>query len=299
MPRKINLKKFKLGGANLTNTSNLSKPNAIIPQPTSNKLNRKILPKLPVKPNIKKIFTIILIIILIILVIWLGTYIYKRLTSSGNTPGFKTNKIIPYIHDGKMPKKISGGLLPVSSEGNEYTYNFWLYVNDYTYRYSEDKCVMYRGIETDQDAANPGIWLLKKTNTLRVTIGTQTKSNNDLSTINNIIDSEDNIETGGCSSNSSETNNSKCDIVNFPLQRWVNLSIALNNQTLDIYMDGKLEKSCVLSGAPNLSRGNLYVSKDGGYNGFLANLSVSNRSLDSDTIYDIYKNGPKIKATLF
>ncbi len=54
-----------------------------------------------------------------------------------------------------------------------------------------------------------------------------------------------------------DTNNVKpgcdhCDIEYFPLQRWVSVNIAITNNVLDISIDGKLKKSCVLSGSPSV-----------------------------------------------
>jgi len=40
----------------------------------------------------------------------------------------------------------------------------------------------------------------------------------------------------------------KCAISNFPLQAWVNLIISLYGRTLDVYVDGKLVRTCVLPG---------------------------------------------------
>ena len=245
----------------------------------------------------KKIISILLLIVLIILVIALGVYLYRRFFSNDAIIGLKINKVIPYIHDGKMPKKIRAGLVPVSSQGNEFSYNFWIYVNDYTYKYNEDKCILYKGMETDQMSANPGIWLLKKTNTLRVNIGTQTEPTDTVSDINDVLD--EGSTNLGCANDSDITKKSSCDIKNFPLQRWVNVNVSLHNQTLDIYLDGKLEKSCILTGAPNLNKGNLHLSANGGYNGYISNLQVSNRALNSEHVYDIYTKGPKIKPGLF
>merc|ERR1712070_804360 len=36
----------------------------------------------------------------------------------------------------------------------------------------------------------------------------------------------------------------KCDIINIPLQRWVHLALVMHNKTLDVYLNGKLARSC-------------------------------------------------------
>ena len=51
----------------------------------------------------------------------------------------------------------------------------WIYINDYDYRVGEDKCVLMKGYTANgEDQVNPGIYLLKNTNTLRVQISLET-----------------------------------------------------------------------------------------------------------------------------
>ena len=104
-----------------------------------------------------------------------------------------------------------------------------------------------------------------------------------------------------------EPNVEICDVENIPLQRWVNINVAVHDNVIDIAMDGQLVKSCILSGAPYIStEESLYVSPKigssgaaGGFNGYLSNLQYTNKSLPLNKIYQIYKNGPTIKKGMF
>lgn len=82
-----------------------------------------------------------------------------------------------------------------------------------------------------------------------------------------------------------------CDIVDIPLQKWVHIGIVLWNRSLDVYLNGKLARSCALKGIPNINDGNVYVTQNGGYKGDLASLRYFNRALNASEIYDIYKQG--------
>lgn len=48
-----------------------------------------------------------------------------------------------------------------------------------------------------------------------------------------------------------------CMINNFPLQRWVNLIVSLNNRTMDVYLNGKLVRTCILPAPANIDQ---YIS---------------------------------------
>ena len=179
-----------------------------------------------------------------------------------------------------MPKKIRSGLIPGSSQGNEYTYNFWIYVNDYTYKYNEDKCIMYKGMETDQSSANPGIWLLPNTNTLRVQIGLETG----IDKCAPGLDGEDENEAVDV-----------CDVEDIPLQRWLNFNVSLYNSSLDIFMNGKLHKSCHLKGFPKVNKGHMHICNNGGFNGYISNVKFTNKALPLTMVEGIYKSGPSLQ----
>ena len=64
-------------------------------------------------------------------------------------------------------------------------------------------------------------------------------------------------------------------------------------------MDGDLVKSCILSGSPLSTKGDMHVCQDGGFNGYLSNLKYSNKPLSTSTISSIYKSGPTLKKSWF
>jgi hypothetical protein len=90
----------------------------------------------------------------------------------------------------------------------------------------------------------------------------------------------------------------ECKIENIPIQKWVHLVVSVYNNNIEIYMDGKLNKTCSLSGFPKPNIYNMHVTPNGGFNGFIAQLDYSNAALPVDKIYDIYSKGPKINKSL-
>ncbi len=87
----------------------------------------------------------------------------------------------------------------------------------------------------------------------------------------------------------------ECTIENIPIQKWVHLVVSVYNNNIEIYMDGKLHKTCNLSGFAKPNTYNMHVTPNGGFNGFIAQLDYSTAALPIDKIYNIYISGPKLE----
>lgn len=230
------------------------------------------------------IFVIIGIILLIVILCVLGYFLYKHFSKIRKQMS-KSKLLVPYIRDASIYKSFSNSSIPQSLSGNEYNINMWLYINTYSYRLNEDKCILFKGdinnsIINDIDDlatenANPSIWLKKNENTLVVKVGLDT-----------LLDGNDGIKTD------------ECEFKNFPLQKWVNVNVSMRNNVLDIFIDGKLVKSCILKGSPTVNSGDIHLCKQGpngyGFNGYISRLEYTNKALDYDTIINNYKKGPVV-----
>jgi hypothetical protein len=88
-----------------------------------------------------------------------------------------------------------------------------------------------------------------------------------------------------------------CDAPEINLQRWVLITVVLNNRTCDVYLDGKLTRSCVLPNYFKVETGSgmkvsPVIAGHGGFNGYVQLTSVSNYALNPEEIYRIYSAGP-------
>ena len=90
----------------------------------------------------------------------------------------------------------------------------------------------------------------------------------------------------------------ECDLVNIPVQRWVHVVIVLVNKTVDVYLNGKLSRSCTLNDIPEFNDGDIYINQDGGYRGELSDLLYINKAIGSTEIYNLYLAGNK-RFTLY
>ena len=104
----------------------------------------------------------------------------------------------------------------------------------------------------------------------------------------------DNYNTG-----TSFKSNDRCDIINgIEFQRWVLISIVGNSRTLDVYIDGKLARSCVYKSGFSLGAkggaGTAYfgLNNNGNLKGYFADGKFYNYALTPDAVWKIYQDGP-------
>ena len=91
----------------------------------------------------------------------------------------------------------------------------------------------------------------------------------------------------------------KCDILNgIEYQRWVQITVVANARTLDVYLDGKLARSCVYKG--NFALGSpsgtatAYVGTNtaGNLKGYFSNITYSNYAFTPAGVWTSYQAGP-------
>lgn len=207
---------------------------------------------------VKWIF-IILFLIIIVVVIY---FIVKKIKE--NIDGAVTILKGPVsASDSSLSSK--SFTIPTLTKGLAFTYSSWIYVDGYNYRNTETKNILiHSGIANNP---SPSIDLDGSINNLTVTMGTTSGTN--------------------------ET----CTIYNIPLQKWVHVLYVLNNRTADIYINGKLEKSCVFESIPKVASGSVKILQPGasgnnGYDGKLSNIKYFGYSVDQNLILKLYDEGP-------
>ena len=78
------------------------------------------------------------------------------------------------------------------------------------------------------------------------------------------------------------------------MQRWVNITVALSGNMIDVYMDGKLARSCVTPSYYKVDPTGLKmkITERGGFDGYLNTVTTFNSPLSPSDIYRIYQAGP-------
>jgi hypothetical protein len=90
------------------------------------------------------------------------------------------------------------------------------------------------------------------------------------------------------------TANQVCDLPDIDLQRWVLVTVVMSGRTTDVYLDGKLSRSCVSKSYYRVDpTGVKPVFLDrGGFDGYVAGTTVANYAMNPGEIYRTYSAGP-------
>jgi hypothetical protein len=91
-----------------------------------------------------------------------------------------------------------------------------------------------------------------------------------------------------------------CDLPEIDMQRWVNITVAVNGKTVDVYVDGKLARSCILR-APYKVDSNGYTGyalENGGFGGKISTTTMYDSALNPETVYKNYMAGPEPITTI-
>lgn len=102
---------------------------------------------------------------------------------------------------------------------------------------------------------------------------------------------------GSYNSGSKFTGNDRCDIVNgIEYQRWVQISVVANGRTLDVYIDGKLARSCVYKagylGGNGTATSYVGIGNSDKLKGYFSNISYYKNALSPDQVWNTYQEGP-------
>lgn len=203
----------------------------------------------------------LLTILFIILALVIFYYIYIGLTKSGP---------ITSLTDAKVVQTIDPTKLASDSGTNNYTYAVWMYIDNWNYRYGEPKVVFGRTDSSSQGESNPSpsVVLGAMQNDLTISVTTYPTSSGGSPMVHN------------------------CLIKNIPLQKWTCLLMSLYGRSLDVYLDGKLVRTCVLPGVAKVNKtAPVKVTPDGGFDGFTAKFMYYDMPTNPQEAWNIYKDG--------
>jgi hypothetical protein len=98
---------------------------------------------------------------------------------------------------------------------------------------------------------------------------------------------------GSSSTTSGGISKHTCTVKNVPIQKWVNVIVSFNNRTLDIYMNGKLVKTCYMENVPqSFASDDVVISPTGKtFSGMTSKFKFWNTSMDPQKAWYTYSDG--------
>jgi hypothetical protein len=176
--------------------------------------------------------------------------------------------------------KISGAI-PIlrsvnNTDGLEFTWSVWIYVDNFGYKEHEYKHIFHKGndginVTTQPTGMNypnngPGLYITPNTNNLAVVMSTF------------------------------EDPKEEIIVKDLPLNKWVNVIIRVSKQhQLDVYINGVLAKRHLLKSVPKQNYGDVFASMNGGFAGYTSALRYFNSALGTSQIQSIVDQGPNEK----
>ena len=173
--------------------------------------------------------------------------------------------------------------LPPLYQGGQFTISTWVYVNTITANYNAPILVL------------GGTGSTSSFDTLRVYIGPNGQLSVRVGVTGANLPASDTTFTQIVTTSPAVP----CDVPNINLQRWVCIVVALNGTLCDVYMDGKLVRSCTLANYFNVDTNpSLQITpakKAGapGFGGIISTTNVYGIALSPDEVYSNYKAGPE------
>jgi hypothetical protein len=91
-----------------------------------------------------------------------------------------------------------------------------------------------------------------------------------------------------------------CMVANIPIQKWVNLVVSVYGRSMDVYIDGKLVRTCLLPGTARVNNAaDLYVTPNGGFDGWTSKIQYYPNALNPQEIWNIYTSGYSNGMSMF
>jgi len=226
--------------------------------------------------EVQSVFWIILILLLIYII-----YIYVTKDKTMLNQAVTAGNVMTTLSPSSIASAEDFG-------SSNFTYSLWFYIEDWNYRYGEVKDLISRSItypamgtqegmnslggamdEISEKQPCPFVMLSPKENNLVIALTCYTQdSTADAGVVHYV------------------------EVVNVPIQKWVNLYFSVYGRTIDIYINGKLVRTGILPGPAKIApASNIYLTPNGGFKGWTSKFQYWNTASNPQAAWDTYIKG--------
>lgn len=85
------------------------------------------------------------------------------------------------------------------------------------------------------------------------------------------------------------------EITDLPMNKWFNVMIRVQDKFCDVYFNGRLTKRRIMNAVVKQNYDNVNVAMNGGFNGYISNLTYFNKAIGVAEIQNIITAGPNLK----
>ena len=232
--------------------------------------------------------SVLLFVIIVVLIYIVYGYISK---STSTLSGLTSGQTMQTINATSLTSSST-----TSGNTGNFTYSIWCYIDDWNYRYGEEKVVFGRMVSGSNPLQPcPSVILGALENNLIVSLTVFPGLDSEPLTTSGTGTTSTSATTAATSSATTTTSNTmihRCAVANIPIQKWVNLLVSVYGRSMDIYIDGKLVRTCVLPGVANIdSNAPVYITPNGGFSGWTSTFQYFPNATDPQTAWNIYEAG--------
>lgn len=213
---------------------------------------------------------VLIIILCIVILFWVFYYIYMTWFSGTNTLSSTTINL-----NAKPPAPPVLVTSLTNPQATKYAYGIWIYVNSWDT--NMNKIIFSR----NNDIL---LYLDKVTGFLKCAVNSSQKPFYDTPLTTDAVLNPELLST-----NYKATNNFITVTNNFPLQTWVFIVVNINNNAVDIYLNGKMEKSIQIDQVSPDKTSNLYYGN--GYDAIVSGFTRWSAPVDPNMVWNTYVNG--------
>ena len=242
---------------------------------------------------VAKFVFMILVLIIFLILMNLGIYLLSYFLQPSKSP-----YLIKGIRDAGLPKQIPQD--PRSSDsitifrsnnqktGMEYTWSIWINVENFSG--DKPKHVFSKGISGTVDSTTkymapgsnaPGVYLKNNPigNAPDVGVPDTRTTTCELEIVMDDVKSN---------------NQNSIIIPDIPFKKWFHVAIRLENQIMDVYVNGTLKKRASLANVPKQNYGDVWVSQNSGFTGKISDLRYFDKALNVFQLMNITMSGPNM-----
>jgi len=244
--------------------------------------------------------TIAFMVLTFIAIIIIIMYVVYKIRNRNLSSVLMVEKPLKLFDMEQAPVTFASDKIVPTNNGQEYTYSFWVYIVDYDTVSNQHRRIFLRNNGSDVDQANPVVFMDGRTNKLYIAAKTNMASE--------VTDLE------GLLPDNNNTSKYLTAVVEYiPLQRWVHISVVLQDNLLTVFKDGDMytvknvhdlwdsnsgEERPIFMG----TKGNVYIGHAQGNNtpthGFISRLQFHNYALMEKDVREVYTHGPYSKGIL-